>query len=469
MALSASTVWEVRPTNGSDNNGGGFKTGASGTDYSQQNAVQYALTGLTSSGAGAVILTASAAADMVGNIIQVISGTNFTAGFYEITSVSVGVSITVDRNCTTGAGASGVANIGGALATLGKMHTILTTSNQNVTGQIVWFKAESGLAFSASVTFTPNGGAGATASTQLNGYTTTRGDNGQVTFQATSGTSYTMVAFGSPSNLIVRNIIFDGNSRTAVSGMSVGGPGQFENCKAINCPATGISCSGGRDAKFINCICTANGQGFADGGNGANIFIDCLSYANTGHGFSVQASHLLRCISANNTGGTTDGFGGTSPISGNAAYAVFDSCLAYGNGRDGFRFSNGLVRPIVFRNNIAWGNAGKDILFVTLVPLVGALSNDYNAYATKTGYQDGPHDVVLTGDPTVAGASNNFALNNTAGAGAACRAAGFPGVFTVGGTGYKDLGPLQHQDSPATTTIVSPTFNRFIIESEVAP
>lgn len=141
MALSSNIVWEVRSA-GSNNNGGGFKTGASGTDYTQQNSAQYALTGCTSSGAGAVILTASAAADMVGNVAQVISGTNFTAGFYEITSVSVGVSITVDANCTTGAGSSGVVNIGGALATIGKIGS--ASANQGaVAGNLICVKSGS--------------------------------------------------------------------------------------------------------------------------------------------------------------------------------------------------------------------------------------------------------------------------------------------------------------------------------------
>ncbi len=87
-----------------------------GTDYSQQVSPQYALTDCTSVGAGATVLTASAAADMVGNICYVVSGTNFTAGRYEIISAVVGVSFTTDSNCTTGAGLSGVINVGGSLA-----------------------------------------------------------------------------------------------------------------------------------------------------------------------------------------------------------------------------------------------------------------------------------------------------------------------------------------------------------------
>jgi len=39
MALASATVWEVR-TAGNDTNGGGFVTGASGSDWSQQDAAR---------------------------------------------------------------------------------------------------------------------------------------------------------------------------------------------------------------------------------------------------------------------------------------------------------------------------------------------------------------------------------------------------------------------------------------------
>lgn len=117
MAIAATVEWEVRTTATAGNvNGGGYKPGASGTDFSQQNAAQYNLTLVTTAGADAVLLSASAAADMVGNTVRIVSGTNFTVGWYEIISVVVGTSITLDRNCTTAAGSAGVVNIGGAMS-----------------------------------------------------------------------------------------------------------------------------------------------------------------------------------------------------------------------------------------------------------------------------------------------------------------------------------------------------------------
>src|SRR5579862_1034534 len=147
MGIVAGTNFDCAST-GNDNNGGGFVPGASGTDYSQQDSPQYALTGVTSSGAGNVVLTASAAADMVGNILQVVSGTNFNTGLYQITSVSVGVSITVSINnsgtaISTGTGSSGVMNVGGRFANVVNALTKIIAGagdSSNSSGYNLWVK-----------------------------------------------------------------------------------------------------------------------------------------------------------------------------------------------------------------------------------------------------------------------------------------------------------------------------------------
>lgn len=174
MANSAATVWEIQPGVGSANNGGGFVTGASGTDYSQQTAVQYALSGVTSSGAGSTVLTASAASDMVGNYGKVVSGTNFTVSRFQVISVVVGTSITFATNnagtaITTGVGASGVINIGGCLASAVNIGVELTA------GHILYEKA-TGTSDSLSGAVTAAISGTVTAPIIWEGYHTTRGD-----------------------------------------------------------------------------------------------------------------------------------------------------------------------------------------------------------------------------------------------------------------------------------------------------
>src|SRR3990172_522671 len=92
MALPATTVWEVR-TDGNDANGGGFVTGASGTDRSQQAAAQIAYTDLVIGGTTTELTSAAFpfSAAEVGNILNVTGGTGFTTGWYQVVSVAAGV------------------------------------------------------------------------------------------------------------------------------------------------------------------------------------------------------------------------------------------------------------------------------------------------------------------------------------------------------------------------------------------
>lgn len=248
MALAADIVWELRASATAGNvNGGGFKTGASGTDYSQQDAAQYALTGVTSAGAGDTFLTASAAANMVGNVCRVVSGTNFTAGWYEIIAVSVGVSVQVDRAVTTGVGAAGVINIGGAMS----MNSTLDDDLFEVfiPGNTVYIKSGTyGLGETVSV------GTGiGTAAAPINviGYNATRGDNPTGSSRpllACAAFSFTFGTFTNISNLILTG--------TAASVCTVSTGGSALNVKSLNSsttPARTALSGGVSDCTIINC------------------------------------------------------------------------------------------------------------------------------------------------------------------------------------------------------------------------
>ena len=142
MAITANTVWECRATATAGNvNGGGFDPtiAGAGTDWSLQNAAQYPLVAIATGGAGATFLTALASADMVGNIAHVISGVNFTPGWYQIISVVAGVSVTCDANLATGVGANGVINIGGAMS-LGSILDNDFFQLVPVPGNTIWIK-----------------------------------------------------------------------------------------------------------------------------------------------------------------------------------------------------------------------------------------------------------------------------------------------------------------------------------------
>lgn len=119
--VSNSTKWQISNTATAGNlNGGGFVTGASGTDYSNQDTAQFVLTTATATGAGNIFISTSASSTMVGNIAHVIAGLNFRPGWYEIVSVS-GSSITVStkssgQSIVTGVASTGTIYIGGRLS-----------------------------------------------------------------------------------------------------------------------------------------------------------------------------------------------------------------------------------------------------------------------------------------------------------------------------------------------------------------
>jgi len=210
-AISANTVWQVR-TDGADTNGGGFVTGASGTDFTDQAAAQYALTGVTTAGADAILLDANAAANMVGNIANIVSGTNFTAGSYEIISVVAGVSITLDRTCTSGAGALGVVNIGGSKLTLADV------DDDMIGGNICYIKAG---------TYTVTSTWSLTLNTNLPinfiGFNTTRTFNNTDSTRPliTTATNSTVLITGNAAqNVIFKNLEFTTTAGTKVAALA---------------------------------------------------------------------------------------------------------------------------------------------------------------------------------------------------------------------------------------------------------
>lgn len=129
-ALDAAITWEIHTTGQSSsasiNNGGGFKTGASGTDYSQganlpaNGAPILSLTDLACLDTSTTLTSATGGftSAMVGNVIHIVSGTNFVVGWYEITVYTDTNTITIDRTAaSSGLDASaGTGNVGGALA-----------------------------------------------------------------------------------------------------------------------------------------------------------------------------------------------------------------------------------------------------------------------------------------------------------------------------------------------------------------
>lgn len=453
MAISAATVWEVRST-GSNTNGGGFKAGASGTDWTQQDAAQYSVTdGVTAGTTTITSATANFGTDVVGNIMYVQGGTgSVTAGWYEITARSNSTTVTVDRSTGLTAGTGVTLKIGGGLATLQQAITNHIGSNK------IYIKASATYTFTATIT--PTSGT-SDAPTQLIGYTTTRGDGGQTTLQNSSG-SYNLVT-NSGNYIWYKNLILDANSLSSycVSHGS-GNDVLYDNVTAKSFTGFGFVIATGRVLQ-TRCVCTANAGGATTGfyaADGGITYVDCIAHTLTCPGYyctNAFAVQFIRCIAAHCTGSTSDGF-----FLNSLGLKMFTNCIAYKCGRDGIRLATAGVSNVFFMKNcilVSNGNSGGTNAATAYginnqtgtTSLSSEMPADYNFYYNnKTGarlnFPTGTHDVTLTGDPFVDGTNGNFALNSTASAGAAVRGAGYPGVL-VSSTGYMDGGAFQHQDS----------------------
>jgi len=428
MALSSTIVWENR-VGGSDTNGGGFKPGASGTDWTQQDTAQYSVTDAVTNGTTTITsATASFGTDVVGNVLYIQGGTaGITAGWYEITSRTNATTIVVDRSTGLTAGTGATLIIGGALASIGGAKAAGLTN-----GHILYVKYN---ASAYTLTTATNNVSGGTINDVLSyvicGYDTTRtitntdANRPTIKFGAASTTMFS-------SRSLIVNLAIDGNAQTSAKASA--GADLFYRCSftAINVASTA--------GTFVHCSATANS---------AFIFFGkcycCEAYSNTTTPFGATNT-AVRCLSYNNTGASTDGFDATG------ANCTYDACVAYGNGRHGFNPGATDTRPDLLTNCIAEANGGYGFNYALNTQILlncaayNNTSGDYPALLQTdlvTGFVS-----VTAGSVFTNAAGGDFSLNNTASRGALLRAAGFPATFPTGTTAsYIDIGAAQHQDS----------------------
>jgi hypothetical protein len=303
MAISANAVYEVRTT-GTQTGGGLFVTGASGSDFSQQDAPQYDITDASAAGAGQVITTTAAAADMVGNGLFAVGGTNVTANKrYEILSVVVGTSITVAgaSNLMSGAGSGDVhVHIGGAFAFGGALddefHEDLVAGNkvyvQNGThtfGEAVSMAADGSV--TKPITFI--------------GYKTTRST-------IPTGSDRPILDGGANNYVIAGNYVYYDYitfTTTASSGINPNGTGNiFYQCKATNT--------------------SESASRYAFKATGYNVtFIQCEEVSKKGMAFGVVAgTSVINCYAHDSNYGLYVGAAG-AVIKGNIIESCYGACV----------------------------------------------------------------------------------------------------------------------------------------------
>ena len=431
MALSANTVWEVR-TVGTDTNGGGFVTGASGTDWSQQTAAQYAVTdGVTAGTTTITSATANFGTDVVGNIMYVAGGTgSVAADWYQITARTNSTTITVDRSTGLTAGTGVTLNIGGALATPGQ-----AAKNATVSGQYIYVKSGT-----YTITTSTAGAAGpvlfsSNTSVCMEGYSSTRGDQAaRPEMNAGAITSVNLYSSqGNPISQLFICMAANGNSKTGVSGFEM----SSSRVAAINCLASACDQASAKGfnqtgAVVSNCKASACTTGFAT--SSAKAVRSWADACTTGFS-DATGSGMTECVASDCTG---DGFVG-------ANFSMYFGCTADGNTGDGFDLSASVVNFLIgcaSTNNGAYGYNTSSTARAQYLNYCASYLNTTARAPANTQIDE--NQIILSGDPWTNAASDDYRPNNTAGAGASLR--GITAVGVYGQTDNRDVGAVQHTD-----------------------
>lgn len=433
MSLSSSVSWEVRPSVGASTNGGAFDPSvvSPGTDYSQQNSAQYSGTDGTAAGTAAFTsVSHSFVSADVGNLVNIASGSGFTAGFYTIVSVAGGTA-TLDRSPGTGTVAHYA--VGGALDSFVQLvsRAGYGSATMAVPGNTIWVKSTGPVTITTAITnydltlFT------------LIGYASTRGDSGQATL-TTSTNSINLFIPGVNGMLWrLKNFIFSSTAGTPGGGITDNGQTwdylTLENCvisgfsygfvvdggyfvaintEIKNCTTAGIYLGdvNATQAMICGCYIHGNANGIIDN-LGATCIWDSVVAYNTSNGYqnANDASAITGTLLAVNSvfyGNTADGirmYGTGSPY---GRLATLINCIIANNGAYGVAFAGGtsyFLPVLEGRNNAYRNNTSGNVL-----------------HATQPA-----SDITLTADPFTSASTGDFTLNSTAGGGAACKVAGY--------------------------------------------
>ena len=451
-----STTWRIRSDGDDTNSGGFYDLGGAGVDYSDQAAAQVSLTDLTAADNATQRITSATGgftAALVGNVLRIASGANFTPGYYLVNEVEDSNNLIVDRPVATDIASGGVGKIGGAFA---DYRNTLSTNAATITsplaaGHKVLIRG-SGLNDPASADYTfadsstmPSLTADDDEPILIVGY------NGRPSIQRTSG----VLLFNAAQNVIFRDLVLTATGTADADNGMISGSGRLHvnNCKLNQ---AGVDCIGVRSPHSV---------------------VSC-QFTNTG----VSTAGTYAAIDTNNEvgfliGNTINGWRGCgidldSP--GEASENTITNCavagirLAHDSGNDQVSVRNNtisgcpigidvaagypLLTSIILDNILASCTTGITISFAGDVPvatehlaanLKSGLYNNTADYSTTVFAS--LSDVTVSADPFTDAASGDYSLNDAASGGALLKGAGLHG---------RDIGARQSNGGGSTVIVV---------------
>ncbi len=458
MALSANTAFEVRSTGSDTACSGGFRAGASGTDYSTQDSAQASFTNLgclnnsttlTDNGNNNLFTTA-----MVGNLIQITSGSHFTTGFYEITSRTDANNVVLDRtpNSSGLTATVGVGAVGGALATPAK------AAGAVVSGNKIFVKAATYTCTATNTFSTSTTPSNSQMPCRIIGYTTSRGDNGRATIKLSTNTGLTGLSM-TGNGWMVENLAVDCNSLGTSTGIAIAEFSTVRNCLVKNFTSIGISLTN-QQSLVDSCEVTA-GTSAATGGIVVTSGISpvtiwaCHVHDNSCTGIVARFFNVVAsCLVVNNTGASSDGI--------SSAYGtVLLNNTVHGSGRHGINgTSNNWIGPC-WHNNVLTSNGGYGVVGCSSAGAPADPGWDGDFYqGNGSGARSNMDDTTTNAINNVAPYTNTFDQIGTAspyyatgdyhpgmasGGGTLVRRNGLPRTFPgySGNSGFPDMGAIQ--------------------------
>ena len=416
-------------------------------DYTQKNTAFIAYTDLVA--VSSTTFTSAAnpfTPNLIGNSIQILSGTGFTAGIYIISSLS-GSTATFHTAAATLGSTAGTGNLGGALATVHKACGVT-----GISGNYIYVKGSAGTINVSSNPLTT------IYYHIIIGYQNYRWDNQKATIKlAASGIRF--LVSGDGRWVYLHNLIIDGQgySDTRVTTFGNNQRSYAYNCEFRNL-SYGLYANGGWQTD--NCIfenITSGPFGSTTGTITRCIFKNCS-------GIIATPISIDRCIFY---GGSTYIWNqyGTGVISNNTFYNISGDAIYFYNNFSGNNGGTTIIYNNLFSNisgyGINYANTG------TLINLV--VKNNAFFSCTSGNYITGPGNdpnsgyialysqIQLSSSPFISALTGDFRLNNDVAGGRLCRGTSISsnGIVTTF-TDAIDIGAVQ-TTSYATDRVLAST------------
>ena len=446
-ALTATTIFEVQPTTGSNLNGGcydnAFRGVGASIDYTYDAPQVFSFTDLTA--AASTALTSAAAtftAAMVGNCLHLESAAAGTPGYILIVAFVSSTQVTMEASRTI---TTGVGKLGGATASYNGQ-TTTTLAASLVPGNIIYHKA-SGQTWNEAVTLSVSGSA--VGAIETVGYNLVRTDKPTGTSRPTNARAAAgTVGINVTGTInVLRNLVVSGAGTIGIQTVSTT---LLDNVRATASGTTGIT--GSLNSMYRDCEADANGTVGISLTASNNVVMHCNIHHNTGagilhvtSGFNYYIGNLIHHNSSHGVSYTT-----AAPVVAliNNTIDCNSSVASCGSSAiDGVNIATGLamLSQSVVINNIFSNNGRDGFRKVTAGGVSATMLMDYNTYfgnigTSQTNALAGAHDTALN-PGYVNAASGDYAIGST------LQAQGIPGIFPAGtSTGYTDMGAVQRRN-----------------------